>query len=89
MMHGHEKGSVGPLLCADPKLKGRPELWHVPQYGRVARSGTRWPCHVLPGLSLQMLSEMLVHLEHGHFVLAKYLSELVVGQDLAAVLRVL
>jgi hypothetical protein len=36
-----------------------------------------------------MLSEMLVHLEHGHFVLAKDLPELVVGQDLAAVLWVL
>jgi hypothetical protein len=43
----------------------------------------------LPALSLQMLGEVLVHLEHGYPVLAKDLPELVVGQDLAAVLRVL
>jgi hypothetical protein len=35
-----------------------------------------------------MLREVLVHLEHGHLVLAKNLPELVVGQDLSAVLRV-
>src|SRR3954466_7947435 len=36
-----------------------------------------------------MPGEMLVHLEHGHLVLAEDALELVVGQDLAAVLRVL
>jgi hypothetical protein len=39
--------------------------------------------------SLQVLSEVLVHLEHGDLVLAEDLAERVVGQDLAAVLRVL
>src|SRR5919112_440686 len=39
--------------------------------------------------SLQVPSEVLVHLEHGRLVLAEDLAELVVGQDLAAVLRVL
>ncbi|USQ73107.1 hypothetical protein NF552_08075 [Roseomonas mucosa] len=36
-----------------------------------------------------MLGEVLVHLEHGDLVLAEDLAQLVVGQDLALVLRVL
>ena len=36
-----------------------------------------------------MAGEVLVHFEHGHLVLAEDLPELVVGQDFAAVLRVL
>jgi hypothetical protein len=36
-----------------------------------------------------MAGEVLVHLEHRHLVLAEDLLELVVSQDLAAVLRVL
>src|SRR3954471_8434879 len=44
---------------------------------------------MVPTLSGQMSGEMLVHLEHGHSILAKDLLELVVGQDLAAVLGVL
>jgi hypothetical protein len=36
-----------------------------------------------------MPGEMLVHLEHGHLVLAEDALELVVGQDLTAVLGVL
>src|SRR5436190_13339102 len=43
----------------------------------------------LPGLSLQMAGEMLVHFKHGHLVLAEDPPELVVGQDFAAVLWVL
>ena len=39
--------------------------------------------------SLQVLGKVLVHLEHGHLVLTEDLPELIVGQDLAAVLRVL
>jgi len=35
------------------------------------------------------LREVLVHLEHGHLVLAENLTQLVVGQDLASVLRIL
>jgi hypothetical protein len=36
-----------------------------------------------------VLRQVLVHLEHGHLVLAEHLAQLVVGQDLAAVLWVL
>jgi hypothetical protein len=36
-----------------------------------------------------MLGEVLVHLEHGHLVFAEDPADLVIGQDLAAVLRVL
>src|SRR5580693_10174657 len=36
-----------------------------------------------------MAGQVLVHLEHGHLVLAEDPPELVVGQDFAAVLRVL
>src|SRR4029079_14168925 len=39
--------------------------------------------------SSQMPREVLVHLEHGHLVLAEDALELVVGQDLTAVLGVL
>src|SRR4051794_41709350 len=39
--------------------------------------------------SAQVPGKVLVHLEHGHLVLAEDALELVVGQDLAAVLRVL
>ena len=39
--------------------------------------------------SFQVLGEVLVHLEHGHPVLAEHRPELVVGHDLALVLRVL
>src|SRR5260370_15596107 len=38
----------------------------------------------LPALSLQMAGEALVHLEHGHLVLSRYLPELIVRQDFAA-----
>src|SRR5437868_15538786 len=48
-----------------------------------------WPPAVSPALSLQMAGEVLVHLEHGHLVLAEDPPELVVGQDFTAVLRVL
>src|SRR5215204_4814795 len=41
------------------------------------------------GALLQVLGEVLVHLEHGHPVLAEYGLELLVGHDLALVLRVL
>ena len=40
-------------------------------------------------LSLQMSGEVLVHLEHGHLVLAEKFRELFVFQDFATVLRVL
>jgi hypothetical protein len=40
-------------------------------------------------LSAQVPGEVLVHLEHGHLVLAEDALELVVGQDLTAVLGVL
>jgi hypothetical protein len=43
----------------------------------------------LAGSVTQMAGEVLVHLEHSHFVLPKDPPELVVGQDFAAVLRVL
>jgi hypothetical protein len=36
-----------------------------------------------------MPGKVLVHFEHGHLVLTEDLPELVVGQDFAAVLRVL
>src|ERR1700747_1322944 len=36
-----------------------------------------------------MAGEVLVHLEHGHLILAEDPPELIVGQDFAAVLRVL
>jgi hypothetical protein len=36
-----------------------------------------------------MRGEVLVHLEHGHLVLAENPPELVIGHDFAAVLRVL
>ena len=41
-----------------------------------------WPPDVSPARSRQMRGEVLVHLEHGHLVLAKDLPELVVGQYL-------
>ena len=37
----------------------------------------------------QVLGEVLVHFEHGHTVLAEHGLELLVGHDLALVLRVL
>ena len=37
----------------------------------------------------EVLAEVLGHLEHGHFVLAEDFPELVIGEDFAAVLRVL
>src|SRR5690606_25146745 len=42
-----------------------------------------------PGRLAQMLREMLVHLEHRHAILAEDLPQLVIGNDLALVLRVL
>jgi hypothetical protein len=54
-----------------------------------ARPAGRAHGYALSALSLQMLGKVLVHLKHGHLVLAKDLPELVVGQDLTAVLRVL
>jgi hypothetical protein len=56
---------------------------------RAVRSSPGGSRILLPALLLQMAGEMLVHLEHGHLVLAKDPPELVVGQDFAAVLRVL
>src|SRR3954447_18539648 len=54
---------------------GRSRRWQPPDRSRT--------------LSGQMPGEMLVHLEHGHLVLAEHLFELIVGQDLTAVLGVL
>src|SRR5277367_1736714 len=48
-----------------------------------------WPPDVPPTRSRQMRGEVLVHLEHGHLVLAEDSPELVIGHDFAAVLRVL
>src|SRR5260370_17313978 len=45
-----------------------------------------WPPEVSPARSRQMAGEVLVHLEHGHLVLAEDPPELVIGQDFAAVL---
>ena len=52
---------------------------------RLRRSSLR----PLPVQSFQMLGKVLVHLEHGHLVLAENLLELVVSQDFAAVLWIL
>src|SRR5689334_15949395 len=47
------------------------------------------PCRKLVGPLLQVLSKMLVHLEHAHGVFAEHRPELVVSFDLALVLRIL
>ena len=57
--------------------------------GAEGRSGRWQPPDRSRTLSGQVQGEVLVHLEHDHLVLAEDALELVVGQDLAAVLRVL
>jgi len=41
------------------------------------------------GPLFQVLGEVLVHLEHGHAILAEHGLEFLIGHDLALVLRVL
>src|SRR5215218_1762292 len=70
--------SLTPAAPADRRLRrctGRPGRWRPPNRSRT-------PSGQVPG-------EVLVHLEHGHLVLVEDPLELVVGQDLTAVLGAL
>src|SRR4051812_15468887 len=85
-------GETFPIPPPRPRARSLRPHARPPSATTTSRSAARVgpPAALLAGsISLQVLRQVLVHLEHAHLLLAEHRLQLVIRQNLAAVFRVL